>query len=95
MHRLIMNTPEGMDTDHINRKPLDNRRINLRVCTHGDNMQNLGRRKDNTSGYTGVDWYKNRSWRVRVNVDKKPLVIGYFKNFDEAVEARMAVRAEA
>lgn len=40
MHRLIMNTPEGMDTDHINRDKLDNRRENLRVCTHAENMRN-------------------------------------------------------
>src|SRR3990167_11489999 len=40
MHRVIMNTPQGLDTDHINHNPLDNRRENLRICTHGQNISN-------------------------------------------------------
>ena len=40
MHRIIMKTPAGMDTDHINGNGLDNRRVNLRIVTHKENMQN-------------------------------------------------------
>jgi len=39
MHRFLMNTPVGMDTDHINRNKLDNRRSNLQICTKGLNHQ--------------------------------------------------------
>ena len=40
LHRLINNTPAGMETDHINRNKLDNRKSNLRTSTHKENMNN-------------------------------------------------------
>lgn len=45
MHRLLMETPAGLDTDHINRDRLDNRRRNLRVVSHAVNLQNSRRAK--------------------------------------------------
>lgn len=50
MHALIMDTPKGMVTDHINGNGLDNRRKNLRVVTHQVNMNNTykHRRKGNS-----------------------------------------------
>lgn len=61
MHRLIMNTPEGMDTDHINHNRLDNRRANLRICTRQENLLNSAQRLW-AKGY----WYdKSRDeWQV-------------------------------
>src|SRR5690606_3942325 len=41
MHRLIMSPPEDMVVDHIDHDGLNNRRKNLRVCTHQQNSQNM------------------------------------------------------
>jgi hypothetical protein len=49
LHREIMQTPPGMDTDHINRNTLDNRKNNLRVCTHAENCKN--NKKKGTYGF--------------------------------------------
>ncbi len=40
LHRFLLSAPEGMVVDHINHNPLDNRRVNLRVLTKAQNMQN-------------------------------------------------------
>lgn len=44
--------------DHINGKPEDNRKSNLRICTIQENSFNHKISKSNTSGITGV-WFRN------------------------------------
>jgi hypothetical protein len=40
MHRLLVDPPEGLEVDHINRNKLDNRRANLRAVNRSENMKN-------------------------------------------------------
>lgn len=42
MHREILCAPSGAEVDHANLDTLDNRRSNLRLCTHAQNMANRG-----------------------------------------------------
>jgi len=88
MHRLVVDTPKGMSTDHINGDGLDNRKQNLRICTHAENQRNRGPQKNNKSGFKGVYWQKNRkTWYARIQHNKKLLYLGCFKDKKEAAKA--------
>lgn len=88
LHRYIMNTPDGMDTDHIDGNSLNNQRKNLRVCTRSQNKMNVGKRRDNESGYKGVSWSKTRKkWVSHIWVNGKGYNLGGFDSKLKAYEA--------
>ncbi len=92
MHRLIAHTPAHLQTDHINRDRLDNRRSNLRNVTPSVNTWNQGMRSDNTSGVRGVCFDRTRrKWKATHG--KRSL--GRFDSFAEAVAARRLAEAVA
>ncbi len=86
LHELLIPEADGV-RDHINRDKLDNRRCNLRVVPQRVNAMNGPRRKNNTSGYHGVDHQGSRPegqrWRARVG--KKH--IGRYATSEEAARA--------
>jgi len=89
MHRVINKTPNGYDTDHINRNKLDNRKLNLRSVVRSFNIINSKLRKDNTYGVRGVFWNKsNNNWRSAISINNKKISLGSFKTIEEAIEAR-------
>jgi murein L,D-transpeptidase YafK len=91
MHRLLMNTPANMETDHVNGNTLDNQKINLRICTSRQNKANQHKRSDNTSGYKGVNWHKeNRCWVAHIHSKH----LGVFKNIEDAARAYDAAAKE-
>src|SRR4051812_16134246 len=61
MHRLLLNAKKGQITDHINGNRLDNRRVNLRLCSAAQNAKNQARKVNNTSGFKGVSFDKRKS----------------------------------
>lgn len=92
MHRAILERlgfKDFEECDHINRNKLDNRRLNLRPVTHRQNMYNQNQRGNNTSGYTGVSWYKNyKKWRVQIPINGRNTHVGYFDDIEEAKRVR-------
>ncbi|EPM9932855.1 HNH endonuclease signature motif containing protein [Pseudomonas aeruginosa] len=75
--------------DHINQISTDNRWSNIRPATHTENARNAPKRKDNSSGITGVGLHKaSGRWRARVNLSGSSIFLGYFK---EKRDAELAV----
>lgn len=101
-HRLIwdMHNPDDLlgpndEIDHIDHDKLNNRLDNLRKVYCAINQRNRPMHRDNTSGVTGVCWYKrHQCWRVQIRAYGKPKHIGYFKDFNAAVSARKAAEVE-
>jgi len=77
-----MNAPRGMSVDHINGNKLDNRKENLRVCTHAENSRNsLRPRSNNKSGLRGVSWSKPlKKWIAQITFEGEKMKIGYFSD---------------
>jgi len=89
MHRLILNTPLGMETDHINHDGLDNRRANLRICTRTENNRNARkRRKPTSSQFKGVYWHKRYcKWAAQIMHNGKKIHLGFYDSEIEAARA--------
>lgn len=86
LHRLITNAPDGYDVDHANGNGLDNRRGNLRVCTHQMNGANQKTPKHNTTGFKGVSG-KGNKFRAYIKVNYKQVYLGTFSTAIEAANA--------
>lgn len=83
MARQIMNTPKGVQVDHINRDKLDNRQSNLRNCTNSENNKN--KRPIGKSGYRGVCWHKlEKRWQVSLRINGKKKYFGYHDDIKKA-----------
>jgi hypothetical protein len=95
MHQLILRCPLGYETDHKNRNRLDNRKSNLRVFIHKQNMINIGINNTNTSGYTGVSFNKRRKkYEVYININGEKRGLGYYKNLEDAAIVSSKARNE-
>lgn len=93
MHKAIMCTPNGMCVDHINGNTLDNRRCNLRVVSHADNMKNKQPYKNGTSKYKGVGYFKTmRTYRARIRVDGRLTHVAYGTEIDCAIAYNIAAK---
>lgn len=80
MHRIIINVPDNLKTDHINGNGLDNRRSNLRMCTDAQNGYN-SKKKGKTSKYKGVTWRpRSKQWAARIAANGICYNLGLFTN---------------
>lgn len=69
---------------------LDNRKSNLRVCSHRENMKNI-RKKDKV---IGVSIKKDGRYTSRIMNNYKTLNLGIFETYEEAVLARITKEYE-
>jgi hypothetical protein len=93
MHNQIINIPEGLVCDHINRKPLDNRKTNLRPATVSQNNCNRCNTGQTTSRYRGVSQdARSNKWRAQIYANGRKINLG---TFDDKVDAAKAYDAAA
>ena len=86
MHRLLMGNPKDK-VDHINQNSLDNRRKNLRICSHAENIRN-GKDRVNTTGRRGVYLHHDgKKFTSKITVNYKQIHLGLFKTKDAAAKA--------
>lgn len=87
LHRFITNAPKDKVVDHINRNTLDNRKINLRVCTIQENLRNQ-KRPNSKTGYTGVAIAYKGKYSAQIKINYKKIHLGIFNTIEEALKAR-------
>jgi hypothetical protein len=97
MHREVLGLMkgDGIICDHKNGNGLDNRQDNLRRASYCLNKYNTQIYKNNTSGFRGVYFMKDREkWAVQIGKDGKLIYCGSYKSKEEAaiVYDKMAIK---
>lgn len=88
LHRAILNAPDVRQVDHVNGDGLDNRRANLRLASHAQNMHNQRVRLNSVSGFKGVSYDKDRQkWLARIALNGRTKNLGRFGTSGEAHDA--------
>lgn len=92
VHRLIAkeflpNPDNKQYVDHIDGNRLNNNLLNLRWATPQENAYNKKvKNKYGASGITYNEFFKR--YVATIGYNKKSIILGYFKNVDDAVKSR-------
>lgn len=99
--RIIFALANGFDpgpdfeVDHRDGNPGNNLPGNLRLATHLQNLQNVGPRRSNKSGYPGVLWAKDcGKWRAEIRIGGRTKHLGLFLRIEDAYAAYLTAKAE-
>ena len=80
IHQLILGeTPIGYEIDHHDTDKLNNRKYNLRIATHQQNLQNRI-----SKGYR----FKDGKWEAQIRIEGKYIYLGRFDDEQDADKAR-------
>jgi len=97
LHRFLLEAPHDQRVDHRNGDPLDNRKANLRLATHQQNLFNRRKaqtygRKPTASSFKGVTWDKSCGrYKAQIMKDRVNHNLGLF--MDERSAAMAYARA--
>ena len=101
MHRIVYCIANGVRLspdqriDHIDGNTDNNHPSNLRIADPATNARNQKFRSTNRSGAMGVRFVERLGkWRSQIGFKGKNLHLGFFKTFEEAVDARRSAEAE-
>ena len=94
MHRFLLGLKANQQCDHVNCYGLDNRRINLRVCTASQNLMNARKPKHRggrrtSSRFKGVTWDNHvKKWQAQIQGTRTDQ--HYLGLFNDEIEAARA-----
>lgn len=85
LHRELMGNPVGLVVDHINGDTLDNRRCNLRACTHAENLRN---KVSNVGAhpFKGV-FHHHRAWYAKLKKGGEVFISKAQRSIEDAARA--------
>lgn len=86
MHRAMLSAPKGMFVDHINGNGLDNRRENIRLVTHMENVWNRSATEKSAVGFKGV-CKQNKGFVAKITTNHRRVLLGWFPTPEQASEA--------
>lgn len=76
------------EVDHADRNGINNQKTNFRQATKSQQQANRGIQSNNTSGYKGVSWRKDKKkWQARASYEGQTIRLGYFNSAEEAARA--------
>lgn len=85
MHRVIAGASKGQTVDHVNGNTADNRKQNLRICSHGENLQNRKVGKKHLKGIWKMPC--GIRWRAMITAGKRRHYLGVFDSELDAAKA--------
>lgn len=86
MHVIIVNPPDGLETDHLDGNGLNNQDGNLRICTKAENVRNRNKPKMNKYPYKGIQPI-GKKWRAIIGHSGRTMHLGMFLTPEEAAKA--------
>ena len=85
---LGLNYGDSREADHRNHNTLDNRRNNIRICTHQQNMGNRKLTLNTSSRFKGVTWDKAKNrWKAQICINGRQTYLGLFLSEKKAALA--------
>lgn len=87
MHRVISGVDDEREVDHEDGDGLNNRRLNIRVCSQLQNSYNRKHNRNNSSGFKGVRKARGNNWRSTIYVNQKQIHLGVFTSREDAARA--------
>lgn len=84
MHRILLGAKVGEIIDHIDGDGLNNRRSNLRKCSHAENMRNRKANAKSASRFKGVRRGHAGAWRVTIESNNERIELGQYASEEEA-----------
>jgi len=84
MARELLGLKRGdkRQADHRNHNTLNNRRDNIRICTHGQNQKNKKSSRNSSSQFKGVCW-DGGAWVVAIHTGTRLKYLGRFSKENE------------